>query len=114
MRLIVPAEDTDQRFRTAIRTSPGGTRPRTAYRPLMHPGERDQETVAAATGSTDEAPALRDATETASRIEADEAAALEAEMASPPLLCPPFRPMGLSGRTAWMASWYTTCVPVRS
>jgi hypothetical protein len=43
----------------------------------MHPGERDQETGAAATGSTEEGPALRDATEMASRIEADEAAALE-------------------------------------
>lgn len=43
----------------------------------MLPAERDQEPRAAATGSTEEGPALRDATETASRIEADEAAALE-------------------------------------
>ena len=43
----------------------------------MHPAERDQEPGATATGSTEEGPALRDATATASRIEADEAAALE-------------------------------------
>jgi len=43
----------------------------------MHPAGRDQEPGATATGPTDEGPALRDATETASRIEADEAAALE-------------------------------------
>ena len=43
----------------------------------MHPAERDQVPGGAATGSTEEGPALRDATETASRIEADEAAAVE-------------------------------------
>ena len=44
----------------------------------MHPAERDQVPGgAAATGTTEEGPALRDATETASRIEADEAAAVE-------------------------------------
>jgi hypothetical protein len=43
----------------------------------MHSGERDQDPAATATGSTEEDPALRDASATASRIEADEAAALE-------------------------------------
>ena len=43
----------------------------------MHVGERDQEPAATATGSTEEGPALRDAAETALRIEADEAAAVE-------------------------------------
>ena len=43
----------------------------------MHPAERDQVPGGATAGSTEEGPALRDATETASRIEADEAAALE-------------------------------------
>jgi hypothetical protein len=42
----------------------------------MRSAERDQVPSANA-GSTGEGPALRDATETASRIEADEAAALE-------------------------------------
>jgi hypothetical protein len=43
----------------------------------MHRAGRDQEPTATAAGSTEEAPALRDATETAARIAADEAAALE-------------------------------------
>lgn len=43
----------------------------------MQFGERDQDPAATATGSAEEDPALRDATATASRIEADEAAALE-------------------------------------
>jgi hypothetical protein len=45
----------------------------------MRQPERDQEPEGGPTaiGSTEEGPALRDATETAARIEADEAAALE-------------------------------------
>lgn len=43
----------------------------------MHPAERGQEPNGIAAGSTEEGPALRDATATALRIEADEAAALE-------------------------------------
>ena len=39
--------------------------------------DQDSEGVTTAVGSTEEGPALRDATETAARIEADEAAALE-------------------------------------
>jgi hypothetical protein len=58
----------------------------------MPPVERDQEPAAAADGSTEEGPALRDATATASRIEADEAAALEVRdrlhAASLPALAP--------------------------
>lgn len=43
----------------------------------MHPAERDQVPGGTVIGPTEEGPALRDATGTASRIEADEAAAVE-------------------------------------
>ena len=65
-----------------------------AYAAAMRQPERDQDPDGGrtATGSTEEGPALRDAADTVSRIEADEAAALEVRdrlRAAPlPLLAP--------------------------
>ena len=65
-----------------------------AYAAAMRQPERDQDPDggSTATGSTEEGPALRDAADTVSRIEADEAAALEVRdrlRAAPlPLLAP--------------------------
>ena len=64
----------------------------------MPPAERDQEPEAIAVDSTEEGPALRDATATASRIEADEAAALEVRDRLHAASLPTIAPDGVVGQ----------------
>ena len=73
-----PREGTDAPLRSALRTFTDASAASAAYSAGVHGAERDQDPNGGAVGSTEEGPALRDASLTASRIEADEAAALEA------------------------------------